>query len=441
MSRFKWVIVALVATIPGVILGVTGTHINPIGASLIYGLAIVGASFLLAWAAEVAQHDIPQALALTILALIAVLPEYAVDMYLAFQAGRNPASNYGELALANMTGANRLLVGLAWPVVVFIFWWSSRRRGTAVSEVRLDDGQGVELIFLGAATIYSFILPFKASLSILDMLILVTIFGLYAWRASQQNVVEPELIGPAKAIGALPQKTRRWTTMALFAAAAIVIYLVAEHFAEALIETGATFGINEFFLVQWLAPLASESPEFIITAMFAWRLQAAAGLGALVSSKVNQWTLLVGTIPLVYSFGAGRVAQLELSELQQSEILLTAAQSFFAVAIISNLRITVTEAALLLGLFLGQFFIPGSHGFFTAAYIVLGVVFLFRHREHLMASGRVVMSGAGERQRARRVGADNGVQMRNDDDSPIIPSGIGRESSREEAPEVKLDQR
>ncbi len=68
---------------------------------------------MLSWAAEVAQHDIPQALALTILALIAVLPEYAVDMYFAFQAGRNPGSNYGELALANMTGANRLLIGFA----------------------------------------------------------------------------------------------------------------------------------------------------------------------------------------------------------------------------------------------------------------------------------------------------------------------------------------
>src|SRR5687768_11899692 len=106
MGRFKWVFVAIAATLPGTILSLSGQHINSIVASLIYGLAVVGASFLLSWGAEVAQHDIPQAAALTVLALIAVLPEYAVDMYLAFQAGRDAAagieSNYSELALANM---------------------------------------------------------------------------------------------------------------------------------------------------------------------------------------------------------------------------------------------------------------------------------------------------------------------------------------------------
>ncbi len=77
MSRFKWVFVAILATVPGVFFRLTGTHIAPAADALIYGLAIIGASFLLSWGAEVAQHDIPQALALTILALIAVLPEYA----------------------------------------------------------------------------------------------------------------------------------------------------------------------------------------------------------------------------------------------------------------------------------------------------------------------------------------------------------------------------
>ena len=63
-------------------------------------VAVIGAAFLLSWAAEVAQHDIPRSLALTILALIAVLPEYAVDMYLAWRAAEEPAV-YGPLALVN----------------------------------------------------------------------------------------------------------------------------------------------------------------------------------------------------------------------------------------------------------------------------------------------------------------------------------------------------
>lgn len=401
MGRFKWVFVAIAATLPGAILSLSGQHINSIAASLIYGLAVVGASFLLSWGAEVAQHDIPQAAALTVLALIAVLPEYAVDMYLAFQAGRDAAagvqSNYSELALANMTGANRLLIGVAWPAVVFVYIWSSRRRGVPANEIVLDEAQGADLIFLGLATVYSFILPFKASLSLLDMLILVTIFGLYAWRVSQAEQTEPELIGPAKSLGELPDRPRRLSTIALFVVAAVVIFLVAHLFAEALIETGQAVGISEFFLVQWLAPLASESPEFIITALFAWRLQAAAGMGTLVSSKVNQWTLLVGTIPLVYSIGAGRVLQMPLSELQQSEVLLTAAQSFFAVAVISNLRISFIEAVMLLVLFLGQLLIPGTHTLFTVVYVILGVLFLIRYRRNLLINARSVLGGTSSR--------------------------------------------
>ena len=68
-------------------------------------------------------------------------------------------------------------------------------------------------------------------------------------------------------------------------------------------------GISEFFLVQWLAPLASEAPELLIAGLYAWRLNTNAGLGTLVSSKVNQWTLLVGTLPIVFSIAAGRPAR------------------------------------------------------------------------------------------------------------------------------------
>ena len=40
----------------------------------------------------------------------------------------------------------------------------------------------------------------------------------------------------------------------MFAFAGIVILLVAEHFAESLVETGTELGVSEFLLVQWLAP-------------------------------------------------------------------------------------------------------------------------------------------------------------------------------------------
>jgi cation:H+ antiporter len=43
----------------------------------------------------------------------------------------------------------------------------------------------------------------------------------------------------------------------------------------------------------------------IIAILFTLRLKAQAGLGTLISSKVNQWTLLVGTLPLVFALGGG----------------------------------------------------------------------------------------------------------------------------------------
>ena len=80
--------------------------------------------------------------------------------------------------------------------------------------------------------------------------------------------------------------------MGVFAGA--VILLCAEPFAEALVATGESLHVSEFLLVQWLAPLASEAPELLVAGLYAWRLNTNAGLGTLVSSKVNQWTLLVG---------------------------------------------------------------------------------------------------------------------------------------------------
>src|SRR6185437_8223383 len=50
-----------------------------------------------------------------VVAVIAVLPEYAVDLYFSYTAGHNP--DYVQYAAANMTGSNRLLLGLGWPVV------------------------------------------------------------------------------------------------------------------------------------------------------------------------------------------------------------------------------------------------------------------------------------------------------------------------------------
>ena len=122
---------------------------------------------------------------------------------------------------------------------------------------------------------------------------------------------------------------------------------------------GEKAGISTFLLVQWLAPLASEAPELIVAGMFAWRLNTSAGFGTLLSSKVNQWTLLVGSLPIVFAISAGVLHGLPLDSLQREELFLTAAQSVFAVAVLVNRSISVREALALFFLFIGQFILGG----------------------------------------------------------------------------------
>ena len=133
-------------------------------------------------------------------------------------------------------------------------------------------------------------------------------------------------------------------------------------------------GIDEFLLVQWIAPLASEAPEFVVVALFAWRGAATAALGTLVSSKINQWTLLVAMLPLVYSFGVGAPTALPLDQRQQDEILLTAAQSLFAVALLLDLRLSLTGAGALFALFIVQMIFPDTRGVLTVVYLVLAAI-------------------------------------------------------------------
>src|SRR5437660_12522808 len=126
MTNSLWVFSSIALCLQWIVVYFSGISPSPEWQALCAGLAIFGAAFLLSWAAELAQLDIPQALALAFLALIAVLPEYAVDMYFAWQAGQDPS--YTAYATANMTGANRLLIGLGWATVVIAFWLKTGTR-------------------------------------------------------------------------------------------------------------------------------------------------------------------------------------------------------------------------------------------------------------------------------------------------------------------------
>jgi len=389
----KIAVVAGIA-VPAVVMRLTGAHGPAPLALLVFGVAVLAASFLLAWAAEAAQMDISGGLAIAVLALIAVLPEYAIDLYFAYTAGHQP--EFASYAAANMTGSNRLLLGLGWPLVAFVTVWTlSRRRGRTVRELLLSPRRRIELAFLGAAGVIAFVMPVTGQIHVVMAVVLLALFGLYLWRVSRGEVTEPELIGTPARIAALPQQRRRWTVSLLFVVAAIVVVASAEPFAHALIDTGTTLGVDRFLLVQWLAPLASESPEFIVALLLARRGNGDDALGTLLSSKVNQWTLLIGTIPFAYLLGGGG-AGLPLDARQVEEVLLTATQTALGFAVLVGLRFHLRSAVALLALFAVQFAFPGTTArlVISAIYATLAVVVLAVNRGHLRAVAAELRPGA-----------------------------------------------
>ena len=376
----NWLLVGITVVVaaPAPLLRLSGTELTSGVAVAISGTAILSAAFLLTWISEAAERDVSRGLALALIALIAVLPEYAVDLYFAWTAPDVPQN--AHFATANMTGANRLLVGFAWPTLVAIFWLKTKK--TTLS-VRGDTSLG--LVALGAATLYSFSIPIRGHLSLLDTAVLMSIFAGYMYIVSRAPSSEPELVGPAHTIGTLPPVPRRVVVALLFLYAAGVVFASAEPFAEGLVDIGKARGISEFLLVQWLAPLASEAPEFLIAAVLAARGKAMAGMLMLISSKVNQWTLLIGTLPVAYSISGHTFSPLPMDGRQAEEVLLTAAQSAFAVAIFASLSISLLEAGLLFGLFSTQLFLTDQtvrYGF-SAAYIALAAVTFIRDRATL----------------------------------------------------------
>lgn len=364
MRKFGfYVALAMVATIPGLVMRLAGVHTTPVLDTLIFGMVLLAAGFMLSWSAETAEEHVSQGVAMALLALVTILPEAAVDMYFSFQAGQHPGTDYVQFAAANMTGANRLLIGTAWPLIVVLYWWRSGKRA-----VELRRENSVEIAFLGLGSIYSFVIVLKGQIDLVDTGALVIIYAAYLWRLGKLPRPESRSmvgstagdddddieVGPAAELARLP-KRRQYTIMTLLAiVAGAAILFIAEPFAESLLETGTVLGINKFLLIQWVSPLAGEAPEIIITILFVLALRPTSAFGALVSDKINQWTLLVGAIPLFFSLGAGTLGVLPLDARQHEEFFLTAAQSIFAIALLLRLRLSLGSALALLGLFAGQ---------------------------------------------------------------------------------------
>ena len=384
MQSAWWWKIALAAVLaaPAVLLRACGTELPLLASVGVHGGAVVAAAFLMCWAAEAVQRDLSASLATAILALIAILPEYAVDLYFAYASGRQPG--LVRYAAANMTGSNRLLLGLGWPLALFCLLAWGRRNGTPVTVLALQPCRRVELVFLALAGLVGLAFPLLGHIPVAGGLLLTGLYGTYAWRLAQEAHGEPELVGVAARLGALAGRRRRLAVALMFLVAALAVALAAKPFAHALVDGGRALGLDEFLLVQWVAPLATEAPEFLVAVLLALRGAADTSLGLLLSSKVNQWTLLVGGLPLAHALGGGGPA-LPLDARQAAEFGLTSAQTLLGFALLAKLELRRWEAAALLALFAAQFPFPSPavRTALAAAYGILALALLWRHRRSL----------------------------------------------------------
>ena len=375
-----WVSVGALAlvAVPGVGLRLTGADVDPMLAAALSGAGIVSGAFLLSWAAEVAELDISASLAIAVLALVAVLPEYSIEAVLAWDAGASFDPATGAVTeetarvAANVTGSNRLLIGLGWSAVILIYWL--RRRDT----VDLRREAGLEIALLAVVTVAILPIVVMGQVHIVLAVGLIALYGVYLWISATRDVEEPDLVGTAAQIAELPVRQRRTVVVCLFLYAAAVIVLVAEPFVDGLVASGQDLGVDEFILIQWIAPLASESPEVIVGVMFALRGHPVAGLTALISASVNQLTLLVGSMAVLFSLSAGEVLSFPLDDRQATEFLLTAAVSAAGVLLVARRVVPWSTGAFLLLLFVVHLFFPASEDrmrfVFVYAGLALGVV-------------------------------------------------------------------
>ncbi len=339
--------------------------------------AILLSALMIAWAAESAQYFVAQGFALAMLAWLQTLPEFAVEAVLAWH-------QQTHLLLANLTGALRLLTGTGWPLIYFTAAWFHRRRtGQPLRRIVLEEHHSVEVMGLLAALLYIPVIAIKNSLTVYDGVVLIAIYAAYLWILQKLPSEDHETIEDLEIIPRTIVKARRarriFAIGALFVAGGALIYFSAEPFLASLLALSVLAGVPDFVFVQWIAPLVSEFPEMLSTLYWARRSdRAPMALMNMVSSNINQWTLLAAMLPIVYSMSMGAVTPITFDAKQEMELWLTLGQAAVALVFLMNMELVWWEAAALAVLFALPFFDSAMEPVITWIYFGWAAVELVR---------------------------------------------------------------
>lgn len=341
--------------------------------------SILLSAFIIAWGAEAAQFLMSQGLALAILAWLQTLPEFAVEAVIAWEAGRDPSKTH--LAIANFTGSLRLLVGLGWPMIYFVaaaFGWKQTR---SFVRVELEPEHSVEVFGLLLPILYFLFIWWKGSLTVWDAFPLSGFYFLYLFvlwkippRQENEEALEDLGLVPRKVL-AMSSGKRAIAIWALFIAGGAILFFAAHPFLNSMLAIATSLGVSTFVFVQWVAPFLSEFPEKLSAFYWARKVKTAnVALMNMVSSNINQWSILTAMLPILFVISAGTIKPLAFDEMQRQEILLTILQSFLGFLLLLNLELKFHEAVVLFVFWLVQFCVPASRHVMIYVYLAWCVI-------------------------------------------------------------------
>jgi cation:H+ antiporter len=331
-------------------------------AALGLGIGLIGASFLLAWAADAGEAVFSGGLVLAVIALLAVLPEFVIEARFAY-------AQETELVTANLTGATRLVLTGAVGLPLAVAFIAQRRSQVATS-LELAAPRRLELAILLITSIFAIQIVVTGNLTVLDGVILLALYALYARRVQGTPEEKPAVLGVPAGLVSLPPRYRRSAIAGLTLVAGAVVVTIANPFADALLGTGTSLGIDPYVLIQSVVPLATEAPEFVIAAVLAANRRPAQGLALFLASSVSQWTLAMGALPIAFFTGGGGTS-MPLDAHQQLELSLTLALTLFVVAALVSLRSERVDAMLMVGLLAIQLIYPTAFIQLASAFILL----------------------------------------------------------------------
>ncbi len=359
--------------------------------------AVIVSALIISWAAEAAEFSISQGLAVAIVALLQVVPEFMVEAVIAWRKDI-------DLMMANFTGSNRLLMGVGWPLIFITSDVYSRiRNGKKIDFIRLRPENIVEVLALFVSSLYFIVVLLKRDLQIYDGVFLgaVFLFYMYILRVlpeEEEEKKEDLLAMPRALVSVENEKKRGLILVGLFIVGGATMWAVANPFLDSMNQVSVALGISAFVFVQWVAPFLSEFPEKVTAFYWARTIRLAPmALLNMISSKVNQWTLLVSMIPIVYSFSMGRISTIPLDIHHREEILLSMMMTFYGCATLAKLKFTRGDAIVLFVLWLAQFLYPVHFSFMpelpivgnnsrlivSVLFGVLAVYEIVRHRKEL----------------------------------------------------------